>query len=78
MTKEKLVDHVVTEEDLKNDPDLVDLGIKVGETVQYPEGDVPKDNTEEVKEEPVEEEVQEVKAEPKGKDGKPLPSWMVA
>ena len=42
MADDKLVDHVVTEEDLKNDPDLVKMGIKVGETVQYPAGEEPK------------------------------------
>jgi len=32
-------DHIVTEEDLKNNPDLVAQGIKVGDVVQIPKSE---------------------------------------
>lgn len=35
--KPKMVDHVVTQEDLDANPDLVKDGVKVGETIQIPE-----------------------------------------
>ena len=77
-----MVDHVVTQEDLDNDTDLVDLGITVGETIQYPESAVKEMEDAEAKkrEADAKKEEEEVTAEkpPVGKDGKPLPSWMVA
>ncbi len=80
MSEEKMIDHVVTEEDLKNDPDLVDLGIEVGETIEIPADD-PRANPstkEETPEEETEAEEVEGKKWPVDKDGKPLPSYMVA
>ena len=38
-TTPESVDHVVTEEDLKNNPELADAGVKVGDTVQIPKED---------------------------------------
>lgn len=32
----ELVDHVITQEDLDNNPDLVEQGVKVGDTIQLP------------------------------------------
>lgn len=33
----KMIDHVVSEEDLANNPDLADEGVKAGDTIQIPE-----------------------------------------
>lgn len=42
---EELVDHVVTKEDLENNPELVKEGIKVGETIQIPKEDETPDQS---------------------------------
>ncbi len=88
--KAELVDHVVTKEDMKVNPEFKDMGIKVGDTVQIPKNDsttadakdaakakADEANKVEVEEEETEE-VAKPKAAPVGKDGKPLPAWMVA
>lgn len=36
---EELFDHVVTQEDLDKNPELVDAGVEVGETIQIPKKD---------------------------------------
>ena len=38
-TQQVLIDHVVSQEDLDNNKELVDAGVKVGDTVQLPKGD---------------------------------------
>lgn len=74
-----LVDYVVTQEDIDNDPDLQEMDAKAGDTVQYPEGETPADTAPTEEEEEEEIEGPEPKKEaPVGADGKPLPSWMVA
>lgn len=38
-TQQVLIDHVVSQEDLDNNKELVDAGVKIGDTVQLPKGE---------------------------------------
>jgi hypothetical protein len=67
----ELIDHVVTQEDLDINPELVLQGVEVGETIQMPVA------AEEEEEEEVVEEVEEVKV-PVNKNPENLPEWMIA
>lgn len=43
----KMVDHVVTQEDLNDNPDLASEGVKVGDTIQVDENDIVSEKKEE-------------------------------
>lgn len=39
INQQDMVDHIVTEEDLKNNPDMVEQNIKVGDHIRIPVGE---------------------------------------
>jgi flagellar hook assembly protein FlgD len=45
-----MIDHVVSEEDLQANPELIEKGVVVGQTIQIPEDAVVGDDTEEPEE----------------------------